>query len=205
MPLCNRVSPFGVFEAVESRGLFLGNRGGRLHDPATRRLGPRRFVSPRWIVCLLAFKGRRRRVWGDGYTELFFLDEVTALAAGHRPCAECRREAAAAFRQAMTAAAGDLSLDAVDRLLHQSRIEGRGRHAWQRRHSGRLEDLPDGTMIEADGLAFALRGSRLLHWSPEGYRQAGARSTGEVTVLTPQPTVAALAAGFRPVWHPTAE
>jgi len=90
MPLQNRVDPFGELFADRSRGLFLGNRGGRLHDD-DRALGRRRWASRQWICCRLEFKDRHRKVWGKSYTELFFLDEVTALAAGHRPCFECRR------------------------------------------------------------------------------------------------------------------
>ena len=102
-PLRNRVDPFGEFHAVPERGALLGNRGGRIHRD-DRTLGARRWTSKRWLVCLCDFKGRRREVWGAGYTELFFLDEPTALAAGHRPCFECRREAAKAFLAAFPGA-----------------------------------------------------------------------------------------------------
>jgi len=90
MPLQNRVSPFGELITTSARGLFMGNRGGRFHT-ADRTLTSRRWASRQWICCRLQFKQRHRKVWGDSYTELFFLDEVTALAAGHRPCFECRR------------------------------------------------------------------------------------------------------------------
>src|SRR6185295_16764435 len=96
MPLQNRVSPFGELVVSHARGTLMGNRGGRLHDDK-RRLTRRRWVSRQWICCVLEFKGRRRNVWGRYYTELFFLDEVTALAAGHRPCFECRRKDAERF------------------------------------------------------------------------------------------------------------
>jgi len=96
MPLQNRVTPFGDLVATPVRGTLMGNRGGRIHKD-DRVLGPRRWASRQWICCVLAFRGRHRRVWGDGYTELFFLDEPTALAAGHRPCFECRRQDAIAF------------------------------------------------------------------------------------------------------------
>ena len=99
MPLQNRVSPFGELFAASARGTLLGNRGGRIHRD-DRTLGKRRFASRQWICCVLEFKGRRRKVWGDSYTELFFLDEPTALAAGHRPCFECRRAEARAFADA---------------------------------------------------------------------------------------------------------
>jgi hypothetical protein len=90
MPLQSRVDPFGELSADRSRGLFMGNRGGRIHTD-DRRLAKRRWASRQWICCALDFKGRQRDVWGRYYTEMFFLDEVTALSAGHRPCFECRR------------------------------------------------------------------------------------------------------------------
>src|SRR5215469_18421701 len=99
MPLQNRVDPFGELCAVEMRGLFFGNRGGRFHRD-DRTLSRRRWTSRAWICCRLEFKGRHREVWGKGYTELFFLDEPTALSAGHRPCFECRRADAVAFAAA---------------------------------------------------------------------------------------------------------
>ena len=98
MPLPNRVTPFGEIVATLERGTLFCNRGGRIHDPATRTLLRRRYTSRRWICCVLDFKGRRRQVFGPGYTELFFLDEATGLAAGHRPCFECRRSRFLAFR-----------------------------------------------------------------------------------------------------------
>jgi hypothetical protein len=102
MALQTRVTPFGELVAVPARGTLFGNRGGRFHDPATGTLRTRRWASNRWICCVLAFKGRQREVWKTGYTELFFLDEVTALAAGHRPCCECRRGAARGFQAAVS-------------------------------------------------------------------------------------------------------
>ena len=99
MPLQNRVDPFGELFATPSRGLFMGNRGGRIHTD-DRKLTKRRWASRQWICCVLDFKSRQRDVWGRYYTELFFLDEVTALAAGHRPCFECRRKDAEAFASA---------------------------------------------------------------------------------------------------------
>ncbi len=98
-PLQNRVDPFGALHAVIERGMFMGNRGGKIHRP-DRTLTSRRWTSRRWIICVCDFKDRHRVVWGDGYTELFFLDEPTALAAGHRPCFECQREKARAFQSA---------------------------------------------------------------------------------------------------------
>ena len=103
MPLQNRVTPLGDIVATPHRGLFVGNRGS-IHDPATRTLRGRRWTTPAWIVCVCEFRGRRRAVMATpGWTELFFLDEATAFAAGHRPCFFCRRADATAFRAAWAA------------------------------------------------------------------------------------------------------
>ena len=132
-PLQNRVTPFGELVATPARGLLLGNRGGRFHDPATRALRTRRWASKQWICCVLAFKGWHREVWKTGYTELFFLDEVTALAAGHRPCCECRRVAARGFQAALVAAGmTPLSLDEIDARLDAERRDGRAKRLHRR-------------------------------------------------------------------------
>src|SRR3990172_2496023 len=117
MPLPNRVDPFGDLFADPARGLFLGNRGGKLHR-ADRTLGRRRHVTRAWICCMLKFNNRQRQVWGSGYTELFFLDEVTALAAGHRPCFECRRKDAHAFADLWARGARLSTRPAMDEILH---------------------------------------------------------------------------------------
>ncbi|MFC3133845.1 hypothetical protein ACFOHM_12760, partial [Microbaculum marinum] len=126
-PLQNRVTPSGELVAADARGTVFGNRGGRFHDPATRTVGRRRWASRQWIVCVLEFRNRRRAVWGDGYTELFFLDEVTALAAGHRPCFECRRSDAVSFAEAFAAGSGRtmrLRAPEMDAVLHAQRLDG---------------------------------------------------------------------------------
>jgi hypothetical protein len=202
MPLQNRVTPFGDLIETPARGMLLGNRGGRFHDPATRSLRRRRWASRQWIACVLDFKERHRTVWQTGYTELFFLDEVTALAAGHRPCFECRRADAKAFAAAV-ASGLDLSepprVPDMDRRLHAERLSGRDK----RRHSADVTSLPDGAVVEMDGRALAVRGEHLLPWAPEGYAAAAPRPvSGNVTVLTPPTIVAALKAGYRPLWHP---
>jgi hypothetical protein len=201
MPLQNRVTPFGDLVAEPARGLLFGNRGGRFHDPATRSLRTRRWASKQWICCVLAFKGRHREVWRTGYTELFFLDEVTALAAGHRPCCECRRTAARAF-QAALAAAGEspLSLSEIDARLHAERLDRRAK----RLHRVAAESLPDGAMMALGGQAFAVRGGAVLPWGPTGYGAPRPRPSGDVDVLTPPLTLAALRGGYAPLWHPTA-
>ena len=203
MPLPNRVDPFGDLFADASRGLLFGNRGGRFHRD-DRALGRRRWVSRAWICCRLEFKGRHREVWGRGYTELFFLDEPTALAAGHRPCFECRRADAKAFAAAFGRGHG---LDAaprapeMDRVLHAERLEGRVK----RRHRLPIDALPDGafvTLPNEPGGAFAVRGDALLQWTSAGYVARRRRPRGiMVDVLTPPGIIAALSAGYRPSWH----
>ena len=203
-PLQNRVFPDGSIAANPERGLFMGNRGGRIHDPVTRRLTSRRFSSRAWICCVLEFKGRRETVWGPGYTQLFFLDEVTALAAGHRPCFECRRGDAVAFAEAVARADGVGSrarAPELDLRLHAERLDGRAK----RLHERPLAALPDGAMLARDGDFLAVRGNRLLRWSPGGYVSAGRRSRrGDVRVLTPPTVLDALALGYEPAWHPSA-
>jgi hypothetical protein len=201
MPLQNRVSPFGDLFADPARGLFAGNRGGRIHDDA-QRLTARRWASKQWICCALAFKGRQRKVWDDSYTELFFLDEVTALAAGHRPCFECRRTDAHAFTDAWGRASGHRPRAAeMDAILHSERLNGRGKRTYR----AEFAELPDGAMVACDGTAFAVRGDALLRSSSAGYVERQPRpTTGAADVLTPPSIVAALAFGYRPHWHPSA-
>jgi hypothetical protein len=203
MSLQNRVDPFGELVADPSRGLFFGNRGGRFHTD-DKTLTQRRWVSRTWICCVLAFKNRHRDVWGNSYTELFFLDEVAALAAGHRPCFECRRKEAQAFaafwQRAFRLEAPPLAGD-MDAALHRERLDGRAK----RRHPRAIDDLPDGAMIALEEGAFALRGDALLHWTPAGYAARRQRPRGiMVDVLTPPAILAVLAAGYRPHWHPSA-
>jgi hypothetical protein len=208
MPLQNRVTPAGELIATPARGTLFGNRGGRFHRD-DRTLGARRFVSRRWICCRLSFKGRRREVWGRGYTELFFLDEVTALAAGHRPCFECRRQDANDFARAWALAskrACAARADEMDDVIHKERLAGR----LKRRHRMAIDTLPDVAMVslpgKSDEEAFAVRGKTLLRWTPSGYRDMIARPRRiDVDVLTPPSIVKVLAAGFRPLWHPTVD
>jgi hypothetical protein len=193
-PLQNRVDPFGEFQAIAARGSFMGNRGGKLHRD-DRTLSSSRWKSKRWLVCVCAFKGRRRDVWGKFYTELFFFDEPTALAAGHRPCFECRRQAAEAFRAAFPGS--PTGADAIDEALHRERLDGRRKRLWR----ARLGDVPDGAMIAREGHPYALRERTLFPWSFAGYG-APARLDPDAgaDVLTPPSTVAALKNGYRPLW-----
>lgn len=201
MPLPNRVTPFGTLDAVSARGTLMGNRGGMFHDPTTRSLRGRRWASRRWLCCSLAYSGSHRHpVWSRGYTQLFFLDEVTALAAGHRPCAECRRTDARRFQAALATSEGIPLLSAIDDRLHAERLEG----GKPRRHAMSADDLPDGTVIAIGNLAFAIRGDRVVRWSHDGYRAVQARPAQCVEVVTPPTTVSALKAGYQPLWHATA-
>ncbi len=202
MPLQNRVDPFGELIATPARGLLFGNRGGRFHRD-DRTLGKRRWASRQWICCVLDFKQRHRTVWHDGYTELFFLDEVTALAAGHRPCFECRRADAIIFAEKWAQAKGIAIPHAPERdvVLQAERLVGRAK----RTHDRPFDDLPDGTLIALNDAAYAVRASHLLRWSDNGYADRIARLRGRASVLTPPSIVRVLAAGYRPRWHPSAE
>jgi len=203
MPLASRVDPFGNLFADRSRGLLMGNRGGRIHGD-DRKLGARRWASRQWICCVLAFNNRRREVWGHSYTELFFLDEVTAFAAGHRPCFECRRNDAgrfaAAWQEAHDLPARPRAAD-MDRVLHAERLDGRAK----RRHRRAIDALPDGVMIAQGHDAFAVRGGALLRWTSNGYDGRRLRPRGiTLEVLTPPAILGALSAGYAPRWHPSA-
>jgi hypothetical protein len=206
MPLQNRVTPLGELVADPGRGLVYGNRGC-LHDEtgAIRR----RYNGKRWIACRLRFKGwlRRPLLQPGRFTELFFLDEATALAAGHRPCALCRREDyerfSALWRELHT---GQVGADAMDAQLHDERVDPVGRR--HRLHLRALDDLPDGAFVLVDGVPRLVLGPRLLAWSPGGYVEADRRPSGRtVEAITPPSLVDVLAAGWRgsvPLLHPSA-
>lgn len=193
-PLQNRVDPFGELVATPARGTLLGNRGGRFHrDDQT--LGRRRWASKLWIACVCEFKSRKRSVWGRGYTELFFHDEITAFSAGHRPCFECRRREAEAFRARFPGLARRAA--EMDAVLHAERLDAGRKRVWR----SPLERLPDGAMIALDGHAYAVRGDALLPWTFAGYGAPRKRaSIGIVEVLTPPSIVAVLEAGYPPRW-----
>lgn len=204
MPLQNRVTPFGEIIAAPERGLFTGNRG-IIHDPDTKTLLRRRWTTKAWITCTLDWKGvRRRPMSGRSWTELFFLDEATALAAGHRPCFYCRRDRALAFRNAWAEGQGIAppSAPAMDAVLHGERLDESRR---KKLHplNGAIEDLPDGTMIAAGGAAYSMVGGRPLSWTAEGYRAVYTLPPID-GLLTPPSTVRALAARYLPVLHPSA-
>jgi len=206
MPLQNRVTPMGDIIADAARGTFMGNRG-ILHD-AGKRLGTARWRHRSWICCVLGFKDRRREVMAPGrYTELFFLDEATALAAGHRPCCECRRGDFRAFQAAWRRALDtpDVSASAIDRVLHEARVDRRTRG--QIRFEAPLDDLPDGAFVllpDTISNPLLITGKRLLPWRPAGYGAPRRRPPrAPCLVLTPRPTVAVLRAGYTATLHPT--
>jgi hypothetical protein len=200
MPLQNRVDPFGQIHAVPDRGLFMGNRGGCFHRP-DRTLKPRHWASRQWIICRLEFKGRKRPLMQPGlYTELFFLDEVTALAAGHRPCFECRRDTAKAFRGALALPGPVRVADLDARIAGEVQSVLKGQSVREKLDPA---SLPDGAFFASGGTAFLKLGQTGRPWSFSGYG-APTPLPQRATRLTPQATCAALAAGYRPLLHATA-
>ena len=201
--LQNRVDPFGTFHAVTAKGTLMGNRG-ILHDGA--QTVTRTHAHQNWVTCALSFKGRRREIMAPGsYTELFFLDEATALAAGHRPCAECRRvryiEFTTLWRQAHGAPEPGRSLpQTIDRVLHAARIV-RGRKVT---YTAAIAHLPDGVMVVSGETAVLLWRGCQFDWSFEGYRPRPVPLVGSVEVLTPKPLVEVIRAGFVPQVHGSA-
>lgn len=214
MPLQNRVDPFGAIHAVPERGLFMGNRG-IIHDPETKTLLKKRWALPAWIICACQFRNVRREPMGRnrpggkaGWTELFFLDEVTALAAGHRPCFFCRCERASDFVSRFGEAYGIAEPRApmVDKRLHKERLASGGTPPAVA--SAELASLPDGTMIADGAAAYALRGGKAMRWSFAGYgdRTAFENLAGRpMLVLTPATGISVLRQGYAPVWHPSAD
>jgi hypothetical protein len=203
LPLQNRVTPFGTIVAVPDRGAFTGNRG-IIHDPATRTLLNRRWSNPAWITCVCDFRGRRREVMATrSWTELFFLDEATSFAAGHRPCFYCRRDDANRFRAAWAQGNGvaGVKASAIDAVLHRERLDGRAKrlHALD----VPLDALPDGTMIAVAGASYVMAQGRALQWSFAGYVPADI-DFADAQLLTPPSTVNALRAGYKAALHQSA-
>jgi hypothetical protein len=205
MPLQNRVDPTGEIVTHPSRGLQLGNRGC-IHRP-DRTLGVTRWRTKMWISCVLDWNGRRRDVMPPGrWTALFFLDEATALSAGHRPCGFCRRADYVDFAESWREAQGleqRLHAGEMDTVMHRERVESRTRRKLTR--PAATAALPDGTMVRHEGRVALLVNDSLLPWSFDGY---GAPLAGAlpatVEVLTPPAIVAVLGAGYRPYVHPSA-
>jgi hypothetical protein len=197
MPLQNRVDPFGNLIRTAARGTVMGNRGGALHN--NDREIVRAYKSRRWITCVLEFRGRHRVVMSPSrYTELFFLDEATAFAAGHRPCAECRRERYNAFRDAWQRSQqkhGPPFADEMDLMLHPARID-KGKKVT---YESELRSLPDGCFVEIAGSAYLVLDDALLLWTPEGYARRQHRPKDlTVRVLTPAPIVECFRQGYSP-------
>ena len=207
MPLQNRMTPFGEPIAVASRGLVYGNRGC-MHDP--HGLIRRPFGVKRWIACRLEFRGwlRAPLLQPGRFTELFFLDEATAFAAGHRPCRLCRYDDYEAFVDVWTTIhpGGATNADAIDAVLHEERWDHERRK--QRHHRAALDRLPDGVFIVHDGEPSLVRGTRVLRWTPAGYAGSTRRRRGiRATVITPPSLVRVLATERDPLvpfLHPSA-
>jgi hypothetical protein len=197
MPLQNRVTPFGQLIATPARGLVYGNRGC-LHDDEGRIR--RRYAVKRWISCRLRFKGWHRSplLQAGRFTELFFLDEATAFAAGHRPCALCRREDYVRFTEIwQDLHPNEVGADAMDARLHEERVDPRTRG--QRRHPLPDGPMPDGTFLAAGSDAFLLLDGSLLRWTPFGYETTRARRKDDLELITPPSSVEVLRRGWDPV------
>lgn len=200
MPLQNRVTPLGELVAEPGRGLVYGNRGC-LHDASGRIR--RHHAGRRWIACRLAFRGWHRSplLQPGRFTELFFLDEATAFAAGHRPCALCRRADYDRFGALWEGLhPGSRGADAIDAQLHGERFT----HA-----DGRLEDVPDGGFVLRGGEPWLALGAELLRWTAAGYAERAPRpARGPARLITPPSLAAVLHAGWQgavPLLHPTAQ
>jgi hypothetical protein len=197
VPLQNRVTPLGDLVADAARGLVYGNRGC-LHDAAGRIR--RRYAGKRWIACRLQFRGWHRHplLQPGRFTELFFLDEATAFAAGHRPCALCRREDYDRFSAMWQELhSGQVGADAMDAQLHAERVAP-GTRA-QLHHASALRDLPDGSFVLREGVPWLVLGSHLLRWTPAGYVDPRARTDdGQVVLITPPSLVGVIRAGWQP-------
>jgi hypothetical protein len=206
MPRQNRVTPFSSIVAVPARGTLTGNRGCLHDDQQNIR---RQFQGERWIICLLDFKGRKRNLMTPGhYTELFFLDEATALAAGHRPCAECQRERFTRFRDVWAAANPELAASSrpaatvMDAAIHRERTAPIDH---DNRSCTSIENMPDGVFVTDDGrTAYLIVAGGLRRWSPHGYEVPTAPLQYPVRVLTPASVVRALAAGYSADIHRSA-
>lgn len=204
MPLQNRVDPFGNLFRTKARGTMMGNCGGQIHNGSREIV--RRYASRRWIACVLEFRGRRRIVMSEHrYTELFFLDEAVAFAAGHRPCAECRHERFIAFKEAWRRGRNQtvpVYADDIDLELHHERID---RQRNKVTYEAPLMSLPDGCLVQRGENAYLLWADALLLWTPESYARRDRRDGNElVRVLTPRSIVECFRQGYRPAVHESA-
>jgi hypothetical protein len=204
MPYQNRVDPWGSLAAASARGTLMGNRGN-LHDSGKEII--RNYQTKRWIICKLAFKGRKRTVMSPGrYTELFFLDEATAFAAGHRPCAECQRARYEEFKESWLRANPGFEnrpvrIEEIDAALHRERYD-KGKKVT---YKAALNDLPDGAFFSLDGAAYLVSSGGVYRWSFSGYTHVDRRDFPDrVDVLTPRSIVKTFEGGFHPEIHPSA-
>lgn len=205
MPRPNRIQPDGTFLATPAQGGFMGNRG-RLHD-ATGSIGPRLWQTKLWITCTLRPKPGRA-LQGvtppNGYTRLFFHDEAVACAAGHRPCAECRRAVYDDFRAAWARAFGQIpKATQIDATLHAARVDPATRRP--RRHLAPVETLPDGAFLLWQDRPHLVQGDRLLPYTPQGYAAPVPRPRGIATILTPEPLIRVMRQGWHPLLDPAAD
>lgn len=201
MPIPNRVDPWGNILAVSARGTFLGNRG-ILHNAQKQIVKPYQHHS--WVTCRLKFKNRKRKIMSPrAYTELFFLDESTAFAAGHRPCGECRREQFKQFKDLWVRAntkdqTNDIKISVIDRTIHKERINKRVKVTYK----DYVKGLPDGTMFSDKGSAYLVFNDNVYLWSFEGYRLLDrVNFDDKVDVLTPRSIVNIYKMGFLPEVH----
>jgi hypothetical protein len=206
VPLQNRVTPFSELVADPARGLLYGNRGC-MHDDAGHIR--RRYGTRRWIACRLEFRGWERgpKLQPGKFTELFFLDEATAFAAGHRPCALCRRPDYTRFGEIWRGLhPGQAGADEIDLQLHGERIAPRTRA--QLHHEAAFDHLPDGAFVLDGDAAWLVLGAELLRWTPAGYAERQRRPRRDTAiVVTPRSLVEVLRTGWRPVvplLHPSA-
>lgn len=201
MPRQNRATPTGEIIATPERGMFMGNRG-RLHNENGEII--RRWTYKNWIICKTEFNGRKRDLMAPNkYTELFFLDEATALAAGHKPCGECRRADFVRFRNAWAKAftlTDRPRSAAIDNQLHNERVV-----PIADRPLAKIGELPSGTFVSLpeSATAYVCNEGQLYPWSPDGYEDPLLSSSDTARLLTPPSTVEVLCAGYRPVFHST--
>lgn len=207
MPLRNRVDPWGHLHAANARGSLMGNRG-KIHNEQRQIVHDWQRLP--WVTCALEFKGRKREVFApNAYSELFFLDEATAFAAGHRPCASCRRGRYDEFKANWLAANGarfsltNTSIDEIDKLLHAERVNVSGVKVT---FESRLRDLPLGALVEINGESFLVWRQGLMRWSFSGYSALRPQppSSTLVRVLTPESIIRTFAGGYCPAVHESA-
>ncbi len=205
MALQNRVDPYGRIFACADRGLFMGNRGGALHNSQQEIVS--QYTNRRWLTCLLKYKDVRRPVMAPGlYTELFFLDEAVAFSAGHRPCVLCRRDRYNVFREAWVRAqlhSGPKPplADEIDCVLQDARLD---KSKQKVTHQAPIQSLPDGAFLQMDGSSYLAWGDHLYRWTPGGYDSKHRKPTGQnATILTPEPFIRCFEKGYRPEIHPS--